>query len=272
MKHYSKVPIASDRKQVSDQPTHLSHQSENLPQIKLSREDYHFFSRTYVNSYYSASIQRTAAENFIRNVYQQHFRANISDFYPHLLTLEENSQGPHPKNFYAIAGLRCADQQPLFAEHYLSQPIEVLLSQSNRSFSSYIKALERNSIMEIGNLAITERKPLRWLISALILYLYAADFQYAVFTAIPVIANSFKRLGLPICELAQANREQLPTHLQNQWGADYYALKPKVYSLQISPAHEQLSQNLHSLNPHIQAFFHKSYELGNRHYKVAQVA
>jgi len=215
-----------------------------------------------IRTYYRHSKDRIDAENFIRQQYAQYYQADIEDFYPQLLSLYTASD----KNIQAISGPRCAQGEQLFSEYYLQQTIEQELSKKNDS------NIIRSKVAEVGNLALTNRSQIRSLIIALIAYLYAADFSQMVFTTIPVISNSFKRVGLPVQELADARLEHLPQALQQQWGNQYYQLSPKVYALDIQKAHQLLMPHFQQASSFLRQLWLDGYALGEQHFKKVAVA
>jgi hypothetical protein len=121
----------------------------------------------------------------------------------------------------AALGMRPAQHDRLFLETYLDCSIEERLAIETRS------TVERASVMEVGNLAVSGAGGGRHLITVLTSYLHASGHQWAVFTIGPLLQNSFRRMGLQLIDLGPARGEALETGEQATWGS-YYAQKPRV--------------------------------------------
>lgn len=159
-----------------------------------------------------AHAQRGFAEAFVSAVFRRAYGARLGSFYPLLLGLSLDSG-----DYAAVAGIRPAGADALFSEHYLEQPVEMLLKSP------------RAGIAEIGNLAPASAGQARWLICTLSAFLMGAGFTHVVFTSVPKLRNAFSRMGLPLTRLADARRERLPAGQQAEWGS-YYDCRPAVYA------------------------------------------
>jgi hypothetical protein len=167
--------------------------------------------------------RRHHAEDFVRDVFFKAYCARLNAFYPLLVSIA------YPDGEYAaVAGVRPAGGEALFSEHYLDEPVEKILQ------------VERNKIVEIGNLAPASAGQARWLICTLTAFLTGAGFTHVVFTAVPRLQNAFRRMGLPLTKHADARPEQLPEHEAAEWGR-YYDSKPAVYSGDIRIGHSAFS-------------------------------
>ncbi len=156
--------------------------------------------------------QRVYAEAFVQESFYKAYRARLHSFYPILLATSDQ-QG----EFSAVAGIRPAGGEKLYSEFYLDSPVEQLLGA------------DRSSIVEFGNLATANAGQARWLIIAMSSFIYGAGFTHVVFTVVPALYNAFRRMGLPLTKLADANRACLPASESTEWG-DYYKSRPAVYS------------------------------------------
>jgi hypothetical protein len=174
----------------------------------------------------SGDMNRQAAESFVHDCFRYHYRAEIRQFLPVLMSLSDNSQ-----RLQAVLGFRHASHgEALFLENYLDQPVEQLLA-------SRIQApVDRERLVEVGNLAVADSGGGRWLITALTAYLSATQAEWAIFTIGPVLQNAFKRMGLKLIELAEAQRERLPADEQSLWG-NYYEQRPKVMAGNVAHGH-----------------------------------
>ena len=164
---------------------------------------------------HACDAERPYAEAFVQEVFYRAYRARLVSFYPLLLSI--GTRGGNGRIEYeAVAGARPASAEKLFLEHYLVRPVEEVVG------------VARERIIEIGNLAPAGAGQARWLITTLNAFMRGAGFTHVVFTAIPKLKNSFSRMGLPLAELAAANRDVLPPAEQANWG-NYYDTRPRVF-------------------------------------------
>ena len=101
-----------------------------------------------------------------------------------------------------------------------SVPIEQALSERKGG------ALDRDHIVEVGNLAATSAGSGRALVAAMGRHLHRDGFAWVVFTATRELRNSFGRLGLPLASIARADPARLPDRGES-WGR-YYDHDPMV--------------------------------------------
>jgi len=187
--------------------------------------------------------RRRDAEDFVRGVFFNAYRARLNAFYPLLVSIA------YPDDEYAaVAGVRPAGGEALFSEHYLDEPIEKILN------------VERHKIVEIGNLAPASAGQARWLICTLTAFLTGAGFTHVVFTAVPRLQNAFRRMGLPLTKHADARQEQLPEHQAAEWGS-YYESKPAVFSGDIRVGHSAFS-NIKETSPDLYFISRLAFDAG----------
>ncbi|MFK5986433.1 MAG: thermostable hemolysin, partial [Pseudomonadota bacterium] len=122
----------------------------------------------------------------------------------------------------------------------------------------------RENIVEVGNLATTSGKAFRQLIVALTAYVYTIGYRYVVFTTFPIVSNSFKRMGLKLHQLADANLQQLPQKQQHQWSQEYYNLEPKVFAGDIHQGFYAISSNMHKASPELQQIWINAIDLAKQ--------
>jgi hypothetical protein len=191
---------------------------------------------------------RAPLEAFIQDVFRQAYDAHICTFYPALISITRTDE-----SFAAVAGFRSATNT-LFAEHYLQQSIESLLAKHGA-------IIERNAIVEVGNLAPASAGQARWLIAALTSFLYSAGFSWVVFTAVPALHNAFCRMGIPLVTLAAADKHQLTPDLKDNWGR-YYDAKPMVYAANIHTGYNTLNQLISPKMPRLQRLWLQAQQEG----------
>ncbi|MBF7729380.1 thermostable hemolysin [Pseudomonas sp. N040] len=175
----------------------------------------------------SGHKSRIAVEDFIRERFFEHYGAHIQHFMPCLLALVDSAG-----TLRGAVGLRSAASGPLFLERYLERPIEQEIALRNG------RVLNRNEIVEVGNLGTLAPGSARLLIVALTELLVAQGFRWISFTGTPMLINSFQRLGLSPLSLGEASPQCLGEE-QADWGS-YYATKPQVMAGDIMGGHQRL--------------------------------
>ncbi|GHB21885.1 thermostable hemolysin [Salinicola rhizosphaerae] len=179
--------------------------------------------------------ERTDAESFIAKTYREQHGAAIHHFAPRLFALWEGSE------IQAAVGARRADPSPLFLESYLQVPIEQALAEA------LTQPVQRAALAEIGNLA-TRRPGLAVpLIVSLIETLVAEECRWLAFTATAAVRNGFRRLGLDVRQLAEADPTRLGPTVE-EWG-NYYLHRPWVMGGDLVAAWHQLGARGFRLPP-----------------------
>lgn len=175
------------------------------------------------------SARREEAERFIKRVFWQQHAARISVFAPRLLMLEQHGR------IFATAGWRGADTEPLFLERYLDAPIESILRETTGH------ALERQRIVEVGNLASEKPGGSLHVILNLARHLDRSGYEWVVFTATQQLIGIFTKLGLPLLALANADPERVGGNIDD-WGR-YYETRPVVVAGRIRLALERIGSD-----------------------------
>jgi hypothetical protein len=167
---------------------------------------------------------RLQVEQFIAQRFLDMHGARINSFMPLLVALF-GEQG----NILAAVGIRSAEVDGLFLEHYLDTPVEqAISSKADRAMS----IPQRDRIVEIGNLASIDRRASRSLFKALADLLNAENFEWAVFTGCSSLQRMFKILGIETVSLGRALQSRLPVD-QQTWGG-YYENGPRVVAGKVS--------------------------------------
>lgn len=168
-------------------------------------------------------VNRVPLESFIKKVFEGTYGAEIKHFMPQLMGLTDQNN-----RLLAVCGLRHARLEPLFLEHYMTEPVENLLSKRTGL------STQREEIVEIGNLAVAEPGMARQLLAGVIDHLHGTSAQWAVFTAIPSLRNSLAKLNVHLEVLCEARLECLPKHERTGWGS-YYQQNPQVMAVRRMP-------------------------------------
>ena len=194
---------------------------------------------------------REQAERFIQTVFLKRYHAHVKDFMPHLVRLCYDETGEQ----YSVAGYREALSGPLFLERYLRQSVDYELSQKIGQH------VTRDLIVEVGNLAEVGPGGGRDAIIALVSFLFGAGYRWGVVTAVPKVANGFRRLGLKYVELGVANPACLSEEERIQWGA-YYNHNPMIRAADLRMTYRVLEVMCHHFPPGCRDIMQEARELG----------
>lgn len=168
--------------------------------------------------------ERAQAEFFIRDVFASAYAARLGMLMPTLLAQRHAGGG-----IAAACGLRRASGEPLFLERYLDAPVEAAIAARS------VTPARRESIVEVGNLAIVPPFTAREFIASLTRHLLSGEAEWTVFTAVATLRNAFARLGVPFLRLGVARLEALPAAERIAWGT-YYDTRPEVLAVRVRDA------------------------------------
>jgi len=198
----------------------LMAEQEKTPSAAIPDNVYlHFPEKVRISVTGPDAPDRRQQEAFIREKFQLAHNAEIHHFMPEFLTLQNTDN-----QLVAICGMRSARNQALFLEQYLELPIEQVLSLQTG------KAIRRESIIEVGNLAISSPSHIRKLLASLNTHLHTTDAEWVVFTGIASLYNSLIKLNIPMYILANADVIRLPAEQRSAWGS-YYHQCPQVIAV-----------------------------------------
>jgi hypothetical protein len=177
-----------------------------------------------------AGEARLDIEKFISHCFNQTHGAQIGSFMPRLFSLQDNRG-----DLIAAFGLRPASSSRLFLETYLDQPIEAVLQ------SALGLTVQRDEIIEVGNLSALYPGAARWLIVAVTAMLHDQGYKWVTFTGTTALRNGFSRLGLRPIEIGTAALDRLPPEERADWGR-YYEHAPMVMAGDIAYGYRALLQ------------------------------
>ncbi|TNE76470.1 MAG: thermostable hemolysin [Gammaproteobacteria bacterium] len=161
------------------------------------------------------SIEKPRIECYVANQFETVYGARIKEFMPLFLSLNCGNQ------LSAVTGINPVEANPLFLEQYLDSTIEQAIGNE---FSTEVNRL---SIVEIGNLAATQRGSSQLLFVLLAVTLQRAGFRWITFTATPQVRKTINRLGFELRTIAAADPTRLPEGSVELWGS-YYQSNPLV--------------------------------------------
>lgn len=200
--------------------------SSLLPLAIGSHADHH----AHLSLHRVGDASRKDLERFVHQCFATVHKADVQHFLPELLALHDR----HGR-LIAVAGMRPANQGPVFLERYLDEPLEAAVSQVAGV------SLERMCMVEVGNLASLSAGSARIMIIAVTWLLATRGLQWVAFTGAATLINSFQRLGLMPTVLASADPARLQEQM-DQWGS-YYDQRPHVFAGNIGQGFAALSRS-----------------------------
>ncbi|MBQ0720998.1 MAG: thermostable hemolysin [Gammaproteobacteria bacterium] len=156
---------------------------------------------------------RAQIEDYIARRYARRHQASIEHYMPHLLALED------AQRTRAVLGMNSADKQALFLECYLDKPVEQAISQQLNT------PVDRAKVVEIGNLAASQRAASHLLFTLLSALLDRAGYRWLVFTATPCVRSLVENMGFTLHTIGEAKAERMSS--SSNWGS-YYETHPQV--------------------------------------------
>ncbi len=187
------------------------------------------------------SARRNDIEHFIIRCYQQRYHAKLDSFLPYFLSAYYEDKLSATLGFQLA---RTASQ--LFLEQYLNRPIEHVLSDVHKH------AINRNEIVEIGNLSSARHGDSQVLFILITAILAQAGYQWVVFTATNEVMKLLSRLSIETTAICYADKNQLADHGET-WGS-YYDGAPRVVCGHLPEAYNLLTKH------HVIGFLLQNYE------------
>lgn len=172
------------------------------------------------------SDDRQGTEQFIYQRFAHQYGANLRFFLPLLLSASTED------GIKAALGFQSASQ-PLFLEQYLDCDIDTTLALLTQS------QIERERVVEIGNLASGRQRATQTLFLLLAQILHGAGYEWVVFTANRAVRTWMATLQLPTLLIREAD----PARLDDKgasWGR-YYDDRPVVLAANIEQSFSHIS-------------------------------
>lgn len=164
---------------------------------------------------------RAAAEALVEERFRAAYGASIRRHYRVIAGLMSPDGQPN-----AVAGVRLAEEEPLFLERYLDDPVEQALA---RAFG---RPVVREQVVEIGGFAADGAEPALALFTGLSAWLAGAgERRFAVATARPELQRLLGRAGFGLRTLGEADPARLGDEAA-EWGS-YYDAAPMVFAGEI---------------------------------------
>lgn len=176
---------------------------------------------------------RTKAEAFIQERFQDSYAADVQSFMPYLLGVMDDND-----TISAVIGFRPASNEDLFLENYLDDPAEQALSEACGS------RIQRQQIVEVGNLASSDGESFRILMIGLVTLLdRLPGTNWIMCTVGDRLFRLLRRTRFFPLVLEQANQQRLSPQ-QGNWGS-YYQHARKVVAGNVSYGLRELKRKNH---------------------------
>jgi hypothetical protein len=166
--------------------------------------------------------ERRALENFIREKYRQVHQASVSTFSSTLFA------GYVGAKMQVVIGMEHLHQTNAFLEQYLDEPIENILGKISQT------EVNRDQIVEIGNLAAVDMNQAKLMVAFLVFHLSRQQITWAVCTGTAAVRYVLQQMRLHFHVLEKADPEVLG-EAQRLWGS-YYQQKPYVLAIDVAEA------------------------------------
>jgi len=170
------------------------------------------------------STGRKRLEMQIADRFAVQYDARIHHFLPYLLTLQIGGRSS------AVAGLRPSAHGELFLERYLDAAVEQVISRTFRH------PVDREQVVEIGNLASSEAGAGYVLFAVLAPLLSDAGFRWVICTATPQVESMLRRMKFTPTRICSADPARLGDDA-GDWGR-YYEVRPHVIAGDVRHAAE----------------------------------
>jgi hypothetical protein len=167
---------------------------------------------------------RSEVEQYVGFKFESSYGAKLAEFLPVFLTLRCADQ------LSASAGISLGTKSgKFFLEQYMDEPIE---SELNLLLD---EGINRERMVEIGNLVATSRGASRLMFIILASVLNLAGYEWMIFTATKPLLYSLRKLGFETHVIVDAKPARLDKNSTADWGS-YYDDQPQVVAGRLSSA------------------------------------
>jgi hypothetical protein len=164
---------------------------------------------------------RAAVEGFIADRFSSVHRARVCSFMPSLVGLTDRAGA-----LRCALGYRPAADDALFLEQYLDSPIEQAIRAAAASAGLASGSIDRQRIVEVGNLAGRGCRMALYLVAQLPRFLLERGYSWIAFTATDRVRAILQTFDAPLIDLGPADPARLRRR-GDDWG-DYYQSQPRV--------------------------------------------
>jgi hypothetical protein len=172
-------------------------------------------------------VSRDELEAYVRDRFAAKHGASVRSFMPTLLSFRDRHG-----ELRGVAGIRGADESRLYLEHYVDRPIEQLVTESLAARAGNDlcapQAVQRQQIVEVGNLAGSNCRAAIRMVAQLPAYLMARRYSWIVFTATSSVRQILAGFGAPLLELGRADPARVAAS-PDGWGR-YYETDPRIFA------------------------------------------
>jgi hypothetical protein len=164
---------------------------------------------------------REQIEKFVAYRFADVHGARVRSFMPALLGMHD-AQGA----LRCALGYRDAGAASLYLEQYLDVPVEQAIANALLAAHQPVPAIERGSVVEVGNLAGRGCRAALHMVARLPRYLLSRGYQWVTFTATARVRTVLDTFNAPLLDLGPADPARLRSDVDD-WGA-YYCCEPRV--------------------------------------------
>jgi hypothetical protein len=172
-------------------------------------------------------VSRDELEAYVRDRFAAKHGASVRSFMPTLLSFRDRHG-----ELRGVAGIRGADEARLYLEHYVDRPIEQLVTECLATRAGDCldapRTVERQQIVEVGNLAGGNCRAAIRMVAQLPAYLMARRYTWIVFTATSSVRQILAGFGAPLLELGRADPARVAAS-PDGWGR-YYETDPRIFA------------------------------------------
>ncbi len=168
--------------------------------------------------------------DYIHRKFAQAYNADVKTFMPNFIRVRYANG-----SYKSVMGYRDAANHRLYLEHYLDEPVEVMIGR-------YLgQTIDRASIVEVGNMVEDQPGDARLAIITATAYFHSLGYRWVVFTGVGRLRNAFRRLGLNPLELMEADDSRLSEEERKSWGS-YYRGRPVICFGDIESGYNNLQE------------------------------
>ncbi len=186
---------------------------------------------------FGSSDDWSQAVDLVRQKYRRSFGAEVKpnpDCF--VVCTADHGVGAGASEVVACAGITFSSDARLFSEQYLDEPIERIISRSERRPAS------RDAIVEVGPLASVEHRAGTELIRAVPILSWCLGKRYILCTITENLMLIFDAVGLNFQPIRGAEAARLGDGERERWGS-YYEQRPQTGYIRLDAIADMFARN-----------------------------
>ncbi|HED13601.1 MAG TPA: hypothetical protein ENI62_08110 [Gammaproteobacteria bacterium] len=197
----------------------LQQEFPSKPARQLKTRGHLLFPQQQLRLHSHTDHVRKNVESYIASRFDEYYGAKVQSFLPQLISAQIDNETS------AAVGLNMAASSSLFLEQYLDVSLEQTLAAVVK------QPIDRDSVVEIGNLTATRAGNSYLLFILLNTILDAAGYRWVTFTATRQVRRILGKLSCRAYKLCEAELSKLASDT-SRWGS-YYETQPEVLAVNI---------------------------------------